>query len=59
QSQAYLSKEYQSDAKKWGIQREEVWTRYAQWLSDQKLIKKMINVKDAFTNEFLPMNQTQ
>lgn len=59
QSQAYLSKEYQSDAKKWGIQQEEVWTRYAQWLSGQKLIKKMINVKDAFTNEFLPMNQTQ
>jgi len=59
QSQAYLSREYQSDAKKWGIQREEVWTQYAQWLSDQKLIKKMINVKDAFTNEFLPMNQTQ
>ncbi|MFA5770120.1 MAG: ABC transporter substrate-binding protein [Patescibacteria group bacterium] len=54
QSQIYLSKEYQSDAKKWGIQKEEVWKRYTQWLSDQKLIKKMINVKDAFTNEFLP-----
>jgi len=53
QSQVYLSQEYQSDAKKWGIQREEVWKRYAQWMSDQKLIKKMINVKDAFTNEFL------
>ena len=53
QSQAYLSREYQSDAKKWGVQREEVWNRYAQWLSDQKLIKKMINVKEAFTNEFL------
>lgn len=54
QSQAYLSQEYQSDAGKWGIQREEVWKRYAQWLSNQKLIKTMINVKDAFTNEFLP-----
>ncbi|MEK7633491.1 MAG: ABC transporter substrate-binding protein [Patescibacteria group bacterium] len=54
QSQAYLSQEYQSDAEKWGIQREEVWSRYAQWLSDHQLIKKIINVKDAFTNEFLP-----
>ncbi|PIU36547.1 ABC transporter substrate-binding protein [Candidatus Roizmanbacteria bacterium CG_4_9_14_3_um_filter_33_18] len=54
QSQVYLSQEYQSDAKKWGIEKEEVWKRYAQWLFDQKLIKKMINVKDAFTNEFLP-----
>lgn len=53
QSQAYLSKQYQADANKWGIQREEVWERYAQWMSDQKLIKKMINVKDAFTNEFI------
>ncbi len=54
QSQVYLSYEYQSDSQKWGIQREKVWERYAQWLSDQKLIKKMINVKGAFTNEFLP-----
>lgn len=53
QSQIYLSREYRSDALKWGIQREIVWARYAQWLYDQKLIKKMINVKDAFTNEFL------
>ncbi|KKP36933.1 MAG: NMT1/THI5 like protein domain protein [Candidatus Roizmanbacteria bacterium GW2011_GWA2_32_13] len=54
QSQVYLSREYRSDAKKWGIQREEVWKRYTQWLYDHKLIKEMINVKDAFTNEFLP-----
>jgi len=54
QSQIYLSREYQSDGGKWGIQKEEVWKRYAQWLYDHKLIKEMINVKDAFTNEFLP-----
>ena len=53
QSQVYLSKEYQADANKWGIQRKEVWERYTQWMSDQKLINKMINVKEAFTNEFL------
>jgi ABC-type nitrate/sulfonate/bicarbonate transport system substrate-binding protein len=52
QSQTYLSREYQSDGARWGMQKEVVWTRYAQWLYDQKLIKKMINVKDAFTNEF-------
>ncbi len=59
QSQVYLSREYQSDAKKWGIQRAEVWKRYAQWLYDQKIIGKMIDVNAAFTNEFLPMNQTR
>jgi len=54
ESQIYLSREYRADAKKWGIQKEIVWKRYAQWLYDQKLIKKMINVNAAFTNEFLP-----
>lgn len=53
QSQIYLSREYQSDAKKWGTQQELVWKQYAQWLYDQKLIEKMINVNAAFTNEFL------
>jgi ABC-type nitrate/sulfonate/bicarbonate transport system substrate-binding protein len=54
QSQQYLSREYRAEAEKWGIQKEEVWRRYAQWLRDQKLINKMINIKEAFTNEFLP-----
>ncbi len=53
QSQIYLSREYQADGEKWGIQKEEVWKRYAQWLRDQKLINKMIDVKEAFTNGFL------
>ena len=53
ESQIYLSREYRSDAKKWGIQKEIVWKRYAQWLYDQKLIEKMIDVNAAFTNEFL------
>lgn len=53
QSQTYLSREYRSDEKKWGIQKEIVWKRYAQWLYDQKLIEKMIDVNFAFTNEFL------
>jgi len=53
QSQRYLSKQYQADSPNWGIQKESVWKSYAQWLVDHKLLKKMINVKDAFTNEFL------
>ncbi len=53
QSQRYLSKQYQADSPSWGIQKESVWKSYAQWLVDHKLLKKMINVKDAFTNEFL------
>lgn len=54
QSQAWLSPRYSADASYWGIQKKEVWNRYATWLYDKKLIEKMINVDNAFTNEFLP-----
>jgi len=53
QSQLYLSRQYQAEASTWGIQSESVWKNYAQWLVDHKLLKKMINVKQAFTNEFI------
>ncbi len=57
QSQLWLSQQYKADAPYWGVQKEEVWKRYAQWLYEHKLIKDMINVQDAFTNEFL--NETK
>jgi len=53
QSQRYLSKQYQADSPTWGIQKESVWKGYAQWLVNHKLLKKMINVKQAFTNEYI------
>ncbi len=37
-----------------GVQKEEIWTNYMNFLYDNKVIKKKIDVKDAFTNEFLP-----
>ncbi|PGW58336.1 ABC transporter substrate-binding protein [Bacillus cereus] len=54
ESQKWLSTKYQDDAKAWGVQKEEVWTNYMNFLYDNKVIKKKIDVKDAFTNEFLP-----
>ncbi|HWI54319.1 MAG TPA: ABC transporter substrate-binding protein [Desulfobacteria bacterium] len=53
-SQDWVSKNYQDDAARWGIQKEEVWNRYAVWMSERKLIPKMIEPQKAFTNEFLP-----
>lgn len=53
QSQTWISKEYKSDAASWGIQKVEVWKRYADWLSAQKLINNPVNVAEAFTNEYL------
>ncbi|MBP9477411.1 MAG: ABC transporter substrate-binding protein [Sebaldella sp.] len=52
-SQEFLAKEYQSDASYWGEQKKEVWENYTNWLYDNKLIDKKIDVDKAFTNEFL------
>lgn len=53
-SQAYLAKEYQSDAPQWGWQKKEVWDRYVTWMTDHKLLPKAIDVDQMFTNDFLP-----
>lgn len=53
QSQAWVSRQYTADAKKWGIQKTEVWKRYTDWLLLHKQIEKQIDSQKAFTNEFL------
>ena len=56
-SQKWLSTKYQDDAKEWGIQKQSVWENYMNFLYDNKVIKKKIDVKSAYTNEFLPDGQ--
>jgi len=56
-SQKWLSTKYQDDAEQWGVQKEEVWKRYADWMFERGLIEKNIDAKAAFTNEFLPKKQ--
>ncbi|WP_339060586.1 ABC transporter substrate-binding protein [Tepidibacillus marianensis] len=53
-SQKWLSAKYQEDASQWGIQKPEVWETYTNWMVNHKLIPSMIDVKKAFTNDFLP-----
>ena len=53
-SQEYLAKLYKDDAQKWGQMKAEVWKNYAKFMQDNGLIKKTLNVDEAFTNEFLP-----
>jgi len=53
-SQKWLSEQYQGEAEQWGIQKEEVWKRFADWMYNQNLIENNIDSKKAFTNEFLP-----
>ncbi len=53
-SQKWLSPRYQDDAPQWGIQKEEVWANYANWLKEYQLMDKEFDAAAAFTNEFLP-----
>jgi ABC-type nitrate/sulfonate/bicarbonate transport system substrate-binding protein len=53
-SQAWLSREYQADAPRWGEQSLEVWKRYADWMYEKGVLPRNIDASKAFTNEFLP-----
>ncbi len=55
-SQAYLSKEYQSDAPQWGWQNPDVWQRFSQWASEHGITVQPIDASKAFTNEYLPQS---
>ena len=53
ESQKYLAEKYQDDAEYWGLQKQEVWERYMQWLFENGFIAEQVDVTKAFTNEFL------
>jgi len=53
ESQRYLADKYQADASYWGMQKQEVWERYMNWLYDNEFIDQKVDVTKAFTNEFL------
>lgn len=53
-SQNFLSTQYKADAPRWGEMKASVWENYAKFMKDNGLIKKDLDIKEAFTNEFLP-----
>jgi ABC-type nitrate/sulfonate/bicarbonate transport system substrate-binding protein len=53
-SAQWLSTRYAARAPQWGIQKKEVWERYAQWLRDAGAMQKPFEAERAFTNAFLP-----
>lgn len=53
ESQRYLADKYQEDAPYWGMQKQEVWERYMDWLYQNGFIEEEVDVSKAFTNEFL------
>jgi ABC-type nitrate/sulfonate/bicarbonate transport system substrate-binding protein len=53
-SQEWLSPRYQADAPVWGIQKQEVWERYANWMKQHHVLEGNFDASKAFTNDFLP-----
>lgn len=53
-SQEFLSTQYKADAPRWGVMKASVWENYAKFMKKNGLIKKDLDIKEAFTNEFLP-----
>jgi ABC-type nitrate/sulfonate/bicarbonate transport system substrate-binding protein len=53
-SQKWLAAKYKDDANYWGQQKKSVWTNYATWMYDNKLLPKKLDASAAYTNAFLP-----
>ncbi len=53
-SAKYLASRYVDSGRAWGLQDEAIWTGFQQFLLDSKIIAKPIDLKAAYTNEFLP-----
>ena len=52
-SQKWISKEYQSDAKEWGIIDENRWNRFYEWLYKNKAVEREIPKNFGYSNEYL------
>ncbi len=53
ESQRFLAEHYKGDAEKWGLQKQEVWQRYTDWMYENGFIEENIDVTKAYTNEFI------
>lgn len=52
-SQKWISKEYQSDAKEWGIIDAKRWNRFYEWLYKNKAVEREIPKDFGYSNEYL------
>ncbi|NMA91884.1 MAG: ABC transporter substrate-binding protein [Firmicutes bacterium] len=53
-SQKWLADKFQAEAETWGQQDRTTWENYTRWLYDNHLIDELIQLEQAYTNEFLP-----
>lgn len=54
ESADYLAEHYKADDLPWGMQRDEVWQDFTDFLRQAGILQGEFEVADAYTNEFLP-----
>lgn len=54
ESQEYLADKYIDDAPYWGYMKDDVWTRYGEFMLENKLIEKNLEPSSYYTNKYLP-----
>lgn len=52
-SAKYLAKQYQADAKSWGVIDKSRWDAYFKWLNDKKLVENKLDVNSGWTMDYL------
>lgn len=53
ESQEFLAKEYQADAKQWGVFEQERWDAFHKWLYEIEIIDKPIEEGFGFSNDYI------
>lgn len=53
ESQKYMANEYIAEAEKWGYIDAARWNAFYQWLNDEKLVEKDLELNSYFTNDYL------
>ncbi|HSK98599.1 MAG TPA: ABC transporter substrate-binding protein, partial [Euzebyales bacterium] len=54
ESARYLADKYRSDDLPWGVQQEQIWRDFTDFLRQAGIVQGDVAVEDAYTNDFLP-----
>ena len=52
-SAEYLAGQYTADASSWGVIDPDRWSRFYQWLNDNNLVEKQLDVNAGYTTDYL------
>ena len=54
ESAKYLSGFFLDDNKRFGVMKEEIWQNFSQWMYDNQLFDKKLDIAKSYTNKYLP-----